>query len=346
MKDAELNVPLSGYRVLDLTDDKGMFCARLLADMGAKVVRIEKPGSERDDDLFHLATNLGKHIQTFDITTKRGITRLKRLVKTADILVESYSPGFLKGLGLDLPNLSKINPKLIVASITDFGQTGPYCDYKASDLVVSAMSGQMYVNGETDSPPLKPYGNQTYYTGALFAAIGILVALWQRHSSGSGRHIDISLQECAAATLDHVLVRYFAEGVVARRQGSLYWNNAFRIFPCRDGYILLTLVQQWETLVGWLNSEGMASDLGDKKYLDVEVRQAGLQHIIEVLERWTRTHTVAELVEKGQLMRFPWAEVSPISKVLENRQFKERSFFDEVTGPVSGRKCRLPKALL
>ncbi|MBI2830290.1 MAG: CoA transferase [Chloroflexi bacterium] len=333
---------LPGYRVLDLTDEKGMFCARILADMGAEVIRIEKPG-EAHGDMFYQVTNPGKHIVSFDISNQRGIARLKRLVRTADILVESYAPGFLEKLGLDFPNLSKINPKLIMASITGFGQTGPYRDYKASDLVVSALGGQMYVNGETDSPPLKPHGNQTYYTGSLFAAIGIMLALWQRHTSGKGQHIDISLQECAAATLDHVLVRYFAEGGVAKRQGSLYWNNAFRIFPCRDGYILLTLFQQWETLVEWLDSEGMADDLLDRKYLNAEVRRAEIQHIIEVFERWTHTHTVGELVEKGQLMRFPWAEVSPVSKALENPQLRKRGLWEEVT--VSGRKRRIPRTI-
>ena len=119
----------------------------------------------------------------------------------------------------------------------------------------------MSVCGEPDKPPLKPFGPQAYNTACLFAANGILLALWQRHTSGKGQYIDISVHESVAATLDHVLVRYFYEGEVAQRQGSLYWNKAFRIFPCKDGYILLSLLHQWETLVEWLDSEGMAEDL-------------------------------------------------------------------------------------
>jgi len=168
--------------------------------------------------------------------------------------------------------------------------------------------------------------------------------LWSRHTTSRGQYIDISLQECAAATLDHVLVRYFYEGLVAKRQGSLHWNNAFRIFPCRDGYILLSLLQQWETLVEWLDSEGMAGNLTDKKWRDREYRLKHLDHIIDVLEQWTKTHAVIELVEQGQLMHFPWAEVTSIPGLVDSPQLKERGFFIEVEHSQSGKKYKIPGA--
>jgi crotonobetainyl-CoA:carnitine CoA-transferase CaiB-like acyl-CoA transferase len=202
----------------------------------------------------------------------------------------------------------------------------------------------MYVCGEPQMPPLKPFGNQAFYSACLFGAVGILLALWHRHATGRGQHLDISIEECAAATLDHVLVRYFYQGVVAKRQGSLYWNNAFRIFPCRDGYILLSLFHQWPTLVEWLDAEGMAEDLTDGKWQDAEARLKQIDHIIEVLARWTRSHTVAELVEKGQLMRFPWAEVTPISKLMDSPQLRGRDFWVEVEHPETGKKYRYPGA--
>ena len=238
------------------------------------------------------------------------------------MVVESYPPGYLKALGLGYSELSEITPRLVIASITNFGQNDPYRDYKSCDMVASALGGQMYICGEPQTPPLKPFGNQAYYSACLLAAIGILLALWNRHTTGRGQHIDISVMECVAATLDHVLVRYFYEGVVAKRQDSLHWNNAFRIFPCRDGYILLSLFQQWETLVEWLDAEGMAEDLIDTKWLDREKRLQQLDHIIEVLERWTRSHTVAELVEQGQLLHFPWAEITSIPRNIDNTTIK------------------------
>jgi len=331
---------LSGYCVLDLTDEKGMLCSKLLADMGAKVIRVEKPGGDSAGSIFFWETNVGKLDITLNLKVKKGQEIFKRLVRTADVVVESYPPGYLEALGLSYPQLGEINPRLIVTSITDFGQSGSYINYSSCDLVASALGGQLYVSGEPQTPPLKPFGTQCYYTACLFAAVGILLALWNRHTTGKGQHIDISIHECVAATLDHVLVRYFYEGVVAKRQGSLHWNSAFRIFPCRDGYILLSLFHQWETMVEWLDSEGMAEDLTDERWLNREERLKRLDHIIEILERWAKTHTVAELVEKGQLMRFPWAEVTSIPKLVDSPQLKERNFFVEVKHPRSGKKYK------
>ncbi|MBA7471714.1 Succinyl-CoA:(R)-benzylsuccinate CoA-transferase subunit BbsE [subsurface metagenome] len=167
---------LSGYRVLDLTDEKGMLCSRLLADMGADVIRIETPA----EDSPHSYLNAGKRSLSLKLESNQGKEIFKRLIKTADVVVESYQPGFLEALGLDYPKLSEINPRLIMASITDFGQSGPYRDYKSCDMVASALGGQMYVCGEPETPPLKPFGNQAYYSASLFAAIGILLALLVR----------------------------------------------------------------------------------------------------------------------------------------------------------------------
>jgi benzylsuccinate CoA-transferase BbsE subunit len=329
-------------RVLDLTDEKGMLCSHLLADMGAEVIRVEKSGESAD---FHWE-DLGKRLVTLDIESKPGQDMLRRLLKTADVLLENYPPGYLDALGLGYNQLNKINPRLIMASITPFGQAGPYRDYKSSDIVASAMGGQLFVSGEPEKPPLKTFGNQSYYLASIFAAIGVMLALYHRHSSGKGQHIDISLQECVAAALDHVLVRYFYQGEVAKRRGSLHWNGAFRIFPAKDGYVLLSLFYQWHTLVEWLESEGMAGNLTDEKWLDREYRLEHIDHVIEVLGRWTKTHPVAELVEKGQAMRFPWAGVASIAELLASPQLKARSFWAEIEHPETGEKLSFPAPIL
>ncbi len=345
---------LSGYRVLDLTDEKGMLCTKLLADMGAEVIRVENPqrtgempasvAIDRCSPSFYYL-NAGKRSVSLNLERKAGQDLFKNLVNTAQVVVESNLPGYLKTLGLDYSELSRINPGLVMASVTDFGQSGPYRGYKSCELVTSALGGQMYVNGRAESPPLKPFGNQVYNTTCLFAASGILLALWHRHVAGTGQYIDVSAMECAAATLDHVLVRYFSEEVVAKRQGSLHWNNAFRIFPCRDGYILLSLLQQWETLVEWLDDEGMAEDLTGERWQNREERLKYLDHIVAVLERWTNRHMVAELVEKGQLMRFPWAEVTTIPELVCSPQMAERGFFVEIGYQDSDKKYKSPGAL-
>lgn len=327
---------LSGYRILDLTDKKGWLCSRLLADMGAEVIRIDAPANNVPKNTHYWAMNLGKLSITLNLKTRSGQNIFKKLVRIADILVESKSPKYLDRLGIGYLKLSQINPLLIMASITDFGQNGPYRDYKSSDMVASALGGQLFVTGEPQRAPLKPHGQQTYNTTCLFTAIGILIALLNRPTSTKGQYLDMSVHECVAATLDHVLVRYFANGDISKRLGSLHWNNAFRIFTCKDGYVLLTLFQQWGTLIEWLNSEGLAEDLTDTKWHDPEVRILYLDHITDVIERWTNKHTVSELVEKGQSMHFPWAEVNSIPKLIANPQLQHRGLWSEVKHPDLG----------
>jgi benzylsuccinate CoA-transferase BbsE subunit len=325
---------LSGYRILDLTDEKALLCGRLLADMGAEVIRIEKAESP-----FRWE-NLSKKSVTLNIEAKGCQGLFQGLVEKSDVLIESQPPGYLDKLGLGYSQLAQINPRLVMASITPFGQDGPYRDYKADDLVASAMGGQLYVNGEPEKPPLKLFGNQSYYLASLLAAIGVLLALMRRHDSGKGQHIDISLQECVAASLDQVLVRYFYEGAVVQRQGSLHGRGMFRAFACQDGYVLLSMFYQWPTLVEWLDSEGMAEDLTDEKWLSRDYRLKNLDHIIDVLERWTKRHSKSQLVERGQAMRFPWAEVASVSDLLASPQLKARNFWLDVEH--QGKKYKLP----
>jgi crotonobetainyl-CoA:carnitine CoA-transferase CaiB-like acyl-CoA transferase len=268
---------LSGYHVLDLVDDKGIYCSRLLSGMGAEVTR-----SSRET--------------------------LHEAVKAADVLIESFPPGYLSSQGLGYPELSQNNPGLVMASITPFGQDGPYQDFPACDLTLQGLGGWLSITGDP-RVPLKLFGCQAYHTASLFAVNSILLALWRRHTTGCGQYLDISIMECVTASLDHILPRFFYGGAISRKQGSLHWNNAFRVFRCKDGYILLSLRQNWETLVEWLVSEGIAADLVEARWRDVEERNMNIGRIIEVLENWTSVHNVEELVENGQLMHFPWAEV-------------------------------------
>jgi len=281
MYDKPENTILGGYRVLDYAGARGALCIETLADFGAEVTSVDP---EKDPPGF------------------------RDLVKNADFFIETSPPGRLASLGLSYQELAVINPRLIMASITPFGQTGPYKDFNASDLTLQALGGWLSVTGLPDKP-LKLYGNQACNTASLFAVNGALLALWQRHETGRGQYIDISILECVAATLDHVLVRYFYEGIVSGRQGSRHWNNAFDILPCADGYILISIHRQWATLVELMASEGMAADLTEAKWLDRAERNCGIEHIIEVMTRWTLKHQAREFEELGQLMHFPWAAV-------------------------------------
>jgi crotonobetainyl-CoA:carnitine CoA-transferase CaiB-like acyl-CoA transferase len=331
---------LNSYKVLDLTDEKGWFCSKVLADLGAEVVCVQKPG----EPVVPVYANTGKHSISLNLETAKGKGLFLRLVNNFDIVVESFPPGFLASLGLAFANLNQANQRLIMTSITHFGQSGPYRDKKSSDLVSSALGGQAFVSGDPGKPPLKPCGPQAYNTAGLFAANGLLLALLHRQSTGKGQYLDISVHESFAATLDHVLVRYFYNETVPARTGSLYWNKAFRIFACRDGYIVLSFLQNFDTLVELLDAEGMAGDLKDEKWQDLSERWKNSGHIIEIFEKWTLTHTVDKLMELGQLMRFPWAKISSISEVVRNPQLNAREYFVETCDPQSGRLHKFPGA--
>ncbi len=347
---------LQDIRILDLADEKASFCSKILADLGATVIKVEKPGGDSsrkigpflenlthpEKSLFFHYNNTNKLGITLNIENNAGREIFFRLLKRTDVVVETFPPGYLEDLGLGFEVLNEINPGLILVSVTGFGQNGPRSKYKPCDLVASAFGGQMFVSGSSSTPPLKPFGEQSYYTASLFAAIWILLALRKRVHTGRGEHIDISLQEAVTSTLDHVMVRYFYEQIMPKRQGSLHWNYSFCILPCKDGHILMTPFQQWETLVEWMDNEGKVEDLKDEKYKEEEYRLMHSDHIIKVLERWTKTHTTNELLELGQLMHFPWAPVNSLKEILDNPQLKERRFFIDVDHPEMKRSFKYP----
>ena len=207
---------LAGLQVLDLADEKACFCSKLLADLGARVIKVERPGGDPsrnigpfwkdsphpDRSLSFFYNNTNKLGITLDLDHEKGKKDFIRLVEESDVVVETFSPGHLETLGLSFKTLSEINPGIILTSVTGFGQNGPRKDYKSCDLVAAAFGGQMYVSGSPSTFPLKIFGEQSYYIASLNAAIGILLALQnRRRGGGKGEHIDISLQEPVAAVI-------------------------------------------------------------------------------------------------------------------------------------------------
>ena len=242
-------------------------------------------------------------------------------------------------MGLGFENLSRINPGLIHVAITGFGKKTPGRDYRCCDIVASAFGGQMYIMGYPEGPPRAPFGEQSYYAVSLFGAVQALLALKKRAQTGKGEYIDLSLQEAVVSTLDHVMVHWFYENTITKRQGNLYGNSFCCILRCKDGYIQLTLLQQWETLVELMATEGMARDLTDEKWKDEAYRIKYISHIIDVTAEWTKNHTTGELFEMGQTMRFPWAPVCSPQEVLKSPQLKARQFFISMDQP--GGKTRM-----
>jgi crotonobetainyl-CoA:carnitine CoA-transferase CaiB-like acyl-CoA transferase len=346
---------LRGLQVLDLADEKASFCSKLLADLGARVIKVERPGGDPsrkigpfledspnpEKGLFFFHNNTNKLGITLNLEHDNGKEIFFKLLRKTDVVVET-SPDYLRqnGLGFDVLHIENIG--LIHVSVTGFGGNGPRSHYKSCDLVASAFGGQMYVTGAPSTAPLRPFGGQSYYSASLFATVGILLALRKRAQTGKGEHIDISLEEATVSSLDHVMVRYFYENTIAKRLGGVYWNHSSCILPCKDGHVLLTPFQQWETLIEWMGNEGMAEDLADKKYREERYCLAHADHILRVLEQWTRTHTARDLFESAQLMRFPWAPIQPLEEVLNNPQLKARGFFVDVEHPELRRSILYP----
>ena len=209
---------LPPYRILDLTNEEGTLCTKLLADLGADVVKIEPPSGDKtrakgpfsgDDphlekSLYFLYYNTNKRSITLNLSHQEGRAIFKDLIEKADVLVETFPPGYLDKLGLGYDNLSSLNPRLVMVSITPFGQTGPWSGYKSSDLIVMAASGYMQVTGEHDEPPDRPGDEQSHFAPCLYAATGILAALfWRDSASGKGHYFDVSMKDaCTSFYMD------------------------------------------------------------------------------------------------------------------------------------------------
>lgn len=328
---------LSGIRVLDLTADGSIFCGRVLAELGARVTRIEMPsgqngtahlwGKDVDDGLRLAFKKAGGEFASLNLESEDGRDAFRQMAASADGIVETFRPGYLESLGLDFKALSAVNPRLIVVSVTGFGNSGPRRDWVSCDLTVAALGGQLYVTGRPGKPPLEIRGGWVGYLGVLFAVNGLLLAIHQRSRTCHGQHVDISLQECITAALDYVLPQYFGDGVVPQRQGSLTWNGNFEIFRCRDGYFLVSVPGDRGMLVDWLSRSRADRDLVLKKGHIAGLHAGNTRSLMLAIGRWIRGRSCKELFRGAQLRRLPWAPVLKADGLVKNRQLRSRRFF-------------------
>ncbi len=349
---------LDGVRVLDLSDQQGAFAGKLLAGLGADVVLVEPPGGSPlrsippfwqgvegpERSLFFWFYSAGKRGITLDWRTAAGAATLRRLAARADVLIESEAPGTLAGLGCGSAALRAANPRLVVASITPFGQTGPYRAWRASDTVAQAMGGMMFVNGHRDGPPLRSLGLQAYHQAGIFAAVGVVSALIARDTTGRGQDVDVSLQAAVAGALEHVPGLWHQMGLVASRQGTLHWTRYFRVGRCRDGWVMHCTLGDWTSLVEWMKADGMGAALNDPALEDVKTRMADAERLFAALDAWAARYTVEELVQGAQLRRIPYAAVRPPEALLRDPHLAERGFFVPIEHPDLGLTVPYPGA--
>jgi benzylsuccinate CoA-transferase BbsE subunit len=363
---------LSPYRCIDLTDEAGQYCGKVLADLGCDVIKVEKPAGEParsvgpfyhgipdpEKSLFWFANNTNKRSITLNIETTDGHEIFERLVKGADFLIESFKPGYMDSLGLGYTMLSKVNPQIIMTSITPFGQTGPYKDYKGSDIVVTALSGYMYISGEPGRPPLCISTPQAFLHASTEAAEAILIALYHREETGEGQYIDVSAQQSLIWLMMAPHLSWLGnQDIYSLREGNVrvwrgYPTRTRLLFPCKDGFVCLFMfgghpgARGNRALMEWMDSEGMSDDyLNNICWEEWEVfhtTQEDIDHIEGAITRFFLTRTKEELFlgarERGLIL----APVFDIKAQARHPQLDFRGFWIEVEHPELGETLTYP----
>ena len=364
---------LSPYRVLDLTDERGLLCGKILADLGADVVQVEPPGGSparqvgpfyADDpspekSLYWWAYCGNKRGITLDLKTSDGRALLERLVPSADFVVESFDPGYMESMGLGYSRLSQINPRVVMVSITAFGQDGPYADYQATDITGMALGGFMHLTGDPDRAPLRPSFPHFYLHGSAAGAAAAMLAHTHRALTGEGQHVDVSCQQAVARTLAHAPQIWDIEGAVLQRMGvyrQTSGDNRVRInWPCADGYVNYMLqgggvAPSTRALFQWMEEDGFdvtalqAFEWETMGYgrITPEVMDTVVGPMAAFFERHTREELTLGSVER-RILLFPVATPSDLRR---HPQLEAREYYVPIEHGQLGKTVDYPGAFI
>jgi len=342
---------LEGIRVLDVSDGiAGPYCTRLLGGFGAAVVKVEKPG-EGDttrqvgpfpDDTPHpeksalfLNLNMNKKGITLNLETPPGRNILRQLVEQVDVLVESSKPGQMAEWGLDHDSLREHDPRLVVASITPFGQNGPYRDYRWSSAVLDALGGHTYMQGDPGREPLRYPEGTAEYSAGMFAAVAIMGAIFPAADAGEGQHVDISVMECLAGLDYYRTARWTHLGLVQERRGGRYSIWPGKVYPCRDGYVGLAGVGPTGTLFP-MHSVMDIPELLDPKYQTAGQREEHVEELDAVVAPWLMEHDRYEIFSALQQARVQAGVCNSAEDLLQDPGFEARGFWEELDHPEAG----------
>jgi CoA:oxalate CoA-transferase len=351
---------LEGIRVLDLTRIyAGPYCSMLFADMGAEVIKIEPPEGElirdnppmveqgkggphdRSRSGYFLTLNRNKYGITLNLKHPKALKIFKDLVKVSDIVLENYAPGVMKRLGIDYPVLKKINPRIILCSISGFGQTGPYSERMAFDVISQAMSGLMSITGHPDNPPTRVGTSLGDVNAAVHAAFAIMTALWHREKTGKGQQVDVSMLETMVAILEGGIVRWTIGKELLTPIGSMNPHEApMAAFKCKDGYIIIATVgdEHWQRFCRAINRPDWAADPA----LQTKAQRWAKKYFIqEEIEKVTTKYTLKEVSEMMDRERVANSPILNIKEVVEDPHLKERGYFVDIEHPVIG-KAKIP----
>jgi crotonobetainyl-CoA:carnitine CoA-transferase CaiB-like acyl-CoA transferase len=364
---------LSHYRILDLSDEGALICGQILGDLGADVVLVEPPGGAQarqigpfldhqpdvNRSLNFWSLNRNKRSITIDLETAAGKDSLLQLVKTADVLVESFAPGHLDRLGLGYSALAQINPRLVMVSITPFGQQGPKANWTATDLTITAASGALFVTGDEDRPPVHMSVPQAYLNAGAEAAVGALIALHARERDGLGQHIDVSAQTAMMMTTQFMVLAEGWNDHAAERLGGGIKLGHIRtrfVYPCKDGHVNITWLfgavfgPPSRRLFEWIHEEGFCDEATrDKDWIAYGLHLLNGQEPLEeynrcmdCIQRFALSHTKTELFEEAFRRRVLLVPIRNTHDIRHSEQLKAREYWSEIEHPELNRRVTYP----
>ncbi|WP_127115135.1 CaiB/BaiF CoA transferase family protein [Shimia sediminis] len=331
--------PLQGLKVVEMARIlAGPWIGQALADLGAEVIKLESPDGddtrkwgppfiERDGDktaAYFYAANRGKSSEIVDFRGPEGQARVRELVADADILIENFKVGGLAKYGLDYDSLKAVNDRLIYCSITGFGQDGPYASRAGYDFLIQGMSGLMSITGEPERQPQKVGVAVTDVVTGLYGTIGILAAVEQRHHTGKGQHIDMSLLDCATALLANQAMNYLATDTSPNRKGNAHPNiTPYQVVETKDGHIILAVGNdgQYQRLCGVLGRGDLAED---PRYASNQARVEHRDVLTPTLEQSTQEWTSADLLQALEAATVPAGPINSIGDMFADPQIVAR----------------------
>jgi crotonobetainyl-CoA:carnitine CoA-transferase CaiB-like acyl-CoA transferase len=350
---------VAGLRVIDISGPEAALCGKLLADLGADVVRFEPAGGSRMRrlppfgegrpgdlrSLYQAYFDANKRSCRLDLSVPTDHERLLEFFSRADVLIESHPPDALASVGLGPDTLRERNAGLVIASITPFGQTGPFAQYCGSNLVGWTSGGCITLTGHPEKAPLSPPGTQAYHVASLNAVGAILSALLARRRSGRGAHLDVSVQEAVVSMSETVWSYYLYQGEkILRADGDHPLACPFRVFATRDGHAFIGLSTrgQWEAFVAWLAETDEARELADPKFFELVQRVRNRALVNQIVADWSKNLTTEEVFLGGARREIPTAPTRRFPEILADEQLAARQFFVPVADPPSGRAIQSP----
>lgn len=344
--------PLEGLRIIDLTRVlAGPFATMLLADMGADVIKVENPRGGDDSRAFgpykngisayYMGLNRSKRSITLNLKSEEGRGLLKRLVKDADVIVENYKPGTMNKLGLGYEVLREINPAIIYAASSGFGQTGPYGGKAAYDLIVQGMSGFMSITGFDAEHPVKAGSSIADIFAGVFTAVGILSALEHRRKTGEGQMVDVAMLDCMIAVLENALATYDCTGKSPEPIGNNHRSiSPFASFPASDGLINVCAGNDdlWRR---FCETAGLDEYIEDERFKDNKSRVANFKELFPIIAGQTEKRTVGEWMDALDAVKVPCGPILNLEQVVNDPQVVSREMIVDLPHPEAG-SLRVP----